>query len=159
MRPFLFLHHCMGQTGDGFLARPDAQGSLTYTARRLVPELVECRRLSACQRELRRANNLDQLQGGDVRSDHHTYIRAFDGLRGIAVLPVVLLHVGVQVLPNGLLLRELTRGWYGVDLFFVLSGFLITTILLGELKATGTIDIKRFYFRRFRAWCRPMRRC
>jgi peptidoglycan/LPS O-acetylase OafA/YrhL len=83
-----------------------------------------------------------------VRGDRHTHVRAFNGLRGVAVLPVVLLHVGVQVLPDNALLRELTRGWYGVDLFFVLSGFLITRILLGELEATGTIDVKRFYFRR-----------
>jgi peptidoglycan/LPS O-acetylase OafA/YrhL len=59
-----------------------------------------------------------------------------------------MLHVGATVLPNGPLLCELTRGWYGVDLFFVLSGFLITWILAGEIEATGTIDLKRFYGRR-----------
>jgi len=66
----------------------------------------------------------------------------------VAILPVMLLHVGATVLPKGRLLFELTRGWYGVDLFFVLSGFLITWILSGELEATGTIDLKRFYSRR-----------
>ncbi len=60
----------------------------------------------------------------------------------------MLLHVGATVLPKGPLLFELTRGWYGVDLFFVLSGFLITWILIGEFEATGTIDLKRFYSRR-----------
>jgi hypothetical protein len=45
----------VSQTRDGFLARPDAQGSLTYTARRLMPELVECRHFPECQRALRRA--------------------------------------------------------------------------------------------------------
>ncbi len=84
-----------------------------------------------------------------MRADRHTYVPAFDGLRGIAILPVVLLHVGVSTLPDGRLLFELTRGWYGVDLFFVLSGFLITRVLLAEIDATGAIDIKRFYFRRF----------
>jgi peptidoglycan/LPS O-acetylase OafA/YrhL len=64
-------------------------------------------------------------------------------------LPVLLLHVSASVLPNGLLLSELTRGWYGVDLFFVLSGFLITWILQSEIAATGTINLKRFYSRRF----------
>ncbi|MGH8013198.1 MAG: acyltransferase family protein [Candidatus Binataceae bacterium] len=84
-----------------------------------------------------------------MRSDHHTYIPAFDGLRGLAILPVILLHVGVTTLPNGGLLYELSRGWYGVDLFFVLSGFLITWILAGEIESTGTLDLGRFYKRRF----------
>jgi peptidoglycan/LPS O-acetylase OafA/YrhL len=64
------------------------------------------------------------------------------------VLPVLMLHVGVNSLPQSDLLLELTRGWYGVDLFFVLSGFLITRILLAELDETGTIGIARFYQRR-----------
>src|SRR5215469_11210899 len=81
--------------------------------------------------------------------NRHAYVPAFDGLRGVAILPVLLLHVGASVLPNGRLLSQLTRGWYGVDLFFVLSGFLITWILQGEIAATGTIDLKRFYGRRF----------
>lgn len=84
-----------------------------------------------------------------MHSDRQTYVPAFDGLRGIAVLPVVLLHVGASVLPDSALLRALTRGWYGVDLFFVLSGFLITKILVRELDATGTIAVGRFYYRRF----------
>lgn len=78
----------------------------------------------------------------------HTYVPAFDGLRGVAILPVPMLHVGATVLPNGSLLRKLTRGWYRVELFFVLSGFLITRILAGEIEAIGTIDLKRFYGRR-----------
>ena len=81
--------------------------------------------------------------------DRHSYVPAFDGLRGIAILPVILLHVGVDTLPNGSLLFQLSRGWYGVDLFFVLSGFLITRILVTEMDATGTIDLPRFYGRRF----------
>jgi peptidoglycan/LPS O-acetylase OafA/YrhL len=84
----------------------------------------------------------------ELRTDRHTYIPAFDGLRGIAILPVILLHVGVLTLPNGSLLYQLSRGWYGVDLFFVLSGFLITWILISEVEATGTLDLGRFYRRR-----------
>jgi peptidoglycan/LPS O-acetylase OafA/YrhL len=84
-----------------------------------------------------------------LRGDHHTYVPAFDGLRGVAILPVIFLHVDVSTLPRGHLLYELTRGWYGVDLFFVLSGFLITWIMLAEIDQTGTIDVKRFYERRF----------
>ncbi len=58
-----------------------------------------------------------------MAGDRQNYIRAFDGLRGVAVAPVVLLHVGVEVLPNNGMLRELTRGWYGVDLFLFSEGF------------------------------------
>jgi peptidoglycan/LPS O-acetylase OafA/YrhL len=83
-----------------------------------------------------------------VNGTRHTYVPAFDGLRGVAILPVVFLHVGVSSLPNGSLLYQLSRGWYGVDLFFVLSGFLITWILDAEIDASGTIDLKRFYARR-----------
>jgi hypothetical protein len=66
--------------------------------------------------ELRRGGK--SIEGGKLGSDRRSYVPAFDGLRGVAVLPVVLLHVGVEVLPDNGLLRELTRGWYGVDLFF-----------------------------------------
>jgi peptidoglycan/LPS O-acetylase OafA/YrhL len=83
-----------------------------------------------------------------MQTKRHAYVPAFDGLRGVAILPVMLLHVGADSLPNGPLLYQLTRGWFGVDLFFVLSGFLITWILTAEVEATGTIDLKRFYGRR-----------
>jgi peptidoglycan/LPS O-acetylase OafA/YrhL len=81
--------------------------------------------------------------------DHHHYVPAFDGLRALAILPVILLHVSVATLQPGWLRSELGRGWYGVDLFFVLSGFLITWILIEEMEATGTIALSRFYSRRF----------
>jgi peptidoglycan/LPS O-acetylase OafA/YrhL len=68
------------------------------------------------------------------------YVPALDGLRGIAVLLVVGYHV--FGLPLG--------GWLGVDLFFVLSGFLITTLLLEEHSATGAIRLRAFYVRRVR---------
>jgi hypothetical protein len=85
----------------------------------------------------------------ELLSNRHTYIPAFDGLRGVAILPVILLHVGATTLPSGGLLYELSRGWYGVDLFFVLRGFLITWILLSEIEATGNLDLGHFYRRRF----------
>lgn len=68
---------------------------------------------------------------------HH--IPALDGLRGLAVIAVVLLHAGFGW-ANG--------GFLGVDVFFVLSGFLITTLLLREWQATGTISLRAFYWRR-----------
>jgi len=68
-------------------------------------------------------------------------ILGLDGLRGIAVLAVVVYHADLGVL-NG--------GFLGVDVFFVLSGFLITSLLLTEVLATGRIDRADFYVRRIR---------
>jgi peptidoglycan/LPS O-acetylase OafA/YrhL len=63
-----------------------------------------------------------------------------DGLRGIAVIAVVLFHARVTAVPGGYL---------GVDIFFVISGYLITTILVEEV-ATGRMSLARFYERRVR---------
>jgi peptidoglycan/LPS O-acetylase OafA/YrhL/PAS domain-containing protein len=68
------------------------------------------------------------------------YRREIDGLRAIAVIPVVLFHAGVQLFSGG---------FVGVDIFFVISGYLITTIILGELEA-GRFSIINFYERRAR---------
>jgi peptidoglycan/LPS O-acetylase OafA/YrhL len=65
------------------------------------------------------------------------YRRALDGLRGMAVLVVMFHHSGV-----------LTGGWLGVDVFFTLSGFLITSLLLEEFEQTGSIALGKFYARR-----------
>ena len=64
-----------------------------------------------------------------------------DGLRGIAVLAVIIYHADVSLLVGGFL---------GVDVFFVLSGFLITSLLIDELTRTNTVDRARFYLRRIR---------
>jgi peptidoglycan/LPS O-acetylase OafA/YrhL/Tfp pilus assembly protein PilF len=66
------------------------------------------------------------------------YRPALDGFRGVAILLVVLYHV--RLAPGGSL---------GVDMFFVLSGLLITSILLKEWERTGSIHLGRFYLRRF----------
>ena len=68
------------------------------------------------------------------------YVPALDGIRGLAIALVVAMHA--FGFPAG--------GFIGVDLFFVLSGFLITTLLLDELDATGRISLRRFYERRVR---------
>jgi peptidoglycan/LPS O-acetylase OafA/YrhL len=62
-----------------------------------------------------------------------------DGLRGIAVLLVILMHTGL-----------LANGYIGVDVFFGLSGFLITTLLYEEWEGTGKLSFKAFYERRAR---------
>jgi len=70
-----------------------------------------------------------------------TYRPALDGLRALAVVAVMIYHVDAQWLPGGFL---------GVDVFFVLSGFLIATLLLIEKDRYGRIDLPRFWTRRFR---------
>src|SRR5262245_4312195 len=70
-----------------------------------------------------------------------TYRPDIDGLRAIAVAIVVAFHTGVP---------GFAGGFVGVDVFFVISGFLITGLLVNELRATGTISLSRFYARRVR---------
>jgi peptidoglycan/LPS O-acetylase OafA/YrhL len=67
------------------------------------------------------------------------YNPALDGLRAVAILLVILTHSFHYVFP---------AGWIGVDVFFVLSGFLITTILRREHRETGAISMLSFYRRR-----------
>ena len=67
------------------------------------------------------------------------YRPALDGLRAVAVVAVMLHHSGL-----------LPGGWLGVDVFFTLSGFLITTLLLEEYDRAGTVSFRHFYLRRAR---------
>lgn len=69
------------------------------------------------------------------------HIHGLDGLRGLAIIAVLVYHFTPAVLPGGFL---------GVDVFFVVSGFLITTLLLRELHDRGRIDLPRFWLRRAR---------
>jgi peptidoglycan/LPS O-acetylase OafA/YrhL len=66
------------------------------------------------------------------------YRPQLDGVRALAIIPVVTYHA--WVVPRG--------GFLGVDIFFVLSGFLITTLLVEEAQANGRISLPHFYFRR-----------
>lgn len=68
------------------------------------------------------------------------YRKEIDGLRTIAVIPVILFHAGVELFSGG---------FVGVDIFFVISGYLITTIILKE-KENGNFSLIRFYERRAR---------
>ena len=85
--------------------------------------------------------------------------KAIDGIRAIAVLWVIIFHIWIfqhntypdllgQVAQNPFLVW-ITKGDLGVDLFFVISGFLIGTILFKEYKRTQTLNFKSFYLRRF----------
>lgn len=68
------------------------------------------------------------------------YDPSLDGLRAIAIGSVVAFHAYPGILPGG---------WVGVDIFFVLSGYLITRLLSGEIAENGRIGFRRFYARRF----------
>lgn len=68
------------------------------------------------------------------------YRREIDGLRAVAVLPVILFHAGFSMFSGG---------FVGVDVFFVISGYLITSIIVNELQ-TGHFSLARFYERRAR---------
>ncbi len=81
----------------------------------------------------------------DSSSRDFTYNPKLDGLRGLAVLVVMIYHVGI-FLPNGFIL--ISGGFLGVDIFFVLSGFLITSVLLREQFRTGSTNLWNFYRRR-----------
>jgi peptidoglycan/LPS O-acetylase OafA/YrhL len=67
------------------------------------------------------------------------HLPTLDGIRGAAILGILFFHAG-----------HLRGGWLGVDLFFVLSGFLITNLLLAEFERTGRISLSRFWGRRVR---------
>jgi len=67
--------------------------------------------------------------------------RGLDGLRGVAVILVIIFHSGLKWLPGGFL---------GVSLFFTLSGFLITSLLINECENTGRINLRAFWGRRLR---------
>lgn len=68
------------------------------------------------------------------------YRREIDGLRALAVLPVIFFHAGFDAFSGG---------FVGVDVFFVISGYLITSIILAEMQA-GTFSLVKFYERRVR---------
>lgn len=69
------------------------------------------------------------------------YIPAIDGLRAIAVLAVIFYHLGFSWIPGGFL---------GVDLFFVISGYVITRLLLDSIERSGGLDLRAFYLARIR---------
>jgi peptidoglycan/LPS O-acetylase OafA/YrhL len=75
-----------------------------------------------------------------------TYRPEIDGLRTIAVGAVILYHAKIRILGH----QPFKGGFVGVDIFFVISGYLITSIILKELITTGSFSFKNFYERRIR---------
>ncbi len=70
-----------------------------------------------------------------------SYLPGLDGMRALAVIAVLLYHAGIAWVPGGFL---------GVEVFFVISGYLITALLLAEWRQKGSIDLKAFWLRRAR---------
>jgi peptidoglycan/LPS O-acetylase OafA/YrhL len=81
----------------------------------------------------------DRILNGNVESK--PFRADIEGLRAVAVIGVVAFHFGVPYIPGG---------FVGVDIFFVISGYLITRLLIQELEHNGRIDLLRFYGRRAR---------
>ena len=75
------------------------------------------------------------------------YIPAIDGLRAVAVIAVMLYHLGFKWIPGGFL---------GVDLFFVISGYVITRLLLDSIQRSGGLDLRAFYVARVRRLLPPL---
>ena len=75
------------------------------------------------------------------------YIPAIDGLRAVAVIAVILYHLGFTWIPGGFL---------GVDLFFVISGYVITRLLLDSIQRSGGLDLRAFYAARMRRLLPPL---
>lgn len=75
------------------------------------------------------------------------YIPAIDGLRGLAVIAVMLYHLGFTWIPGGFL---------GVDLFFVISGYVITRLILDSIARSGGLDLRAFYKARLRRLFPPL---
>lgn len=77
----------------------------------------------------------------DGQKRNFAYLPHLDGLRAISVFAILTFHLRSDWLPGGFL---------GVDIFFIISGFLITGLLLDEVQNYGRIDFSRFYLRRFK---------
>jgi peptidoglycan/LPS O-acetylase OafA/YrhL len=87
-------------------------------------------------------NTLEAMHAGATATQWRLGHRpGLDGLRGVAILLVVASHLGVKHLEP--------LGGIGVTVFFTLSGFLITALLLGEIDQTGQVSVGSFYRRRF----------
>ena len=100
----------------------------TWPAEAIIPEVADTLII--------RKSPADTLAGQPL-----TFRRDLQGLRAIAILLVVLGHAGLSTVQGGFI---------GVDVFFVLSGYLITGLLLRELEKNGRIAFMRFYARRLK---------
>ncbi len=89
----------------------------------------------------RRASSASRRKAPAMVAEGRRYVASVDGLRAFAVLAVIAYHMGLKWASGGLM---------GVTVFFVISGYLITGILMNELVTRGTIRLGRFWLRRIR---------
>ena len=91
---------------------------------------------------LHQTDSISPIEGAQSRRSAESGFRPdIEGLRAVAVLAVVLFHADVPGVGGG---------YVGVDVFFVISGFLITGLLWREANTTGTVGLRRFYGARAR---------
>ena len=107
----------------------------------VYPTPVRCARRSRWVAPPVRRQNTTRSSDGGARSTRRSGIPALDGVRAVAVALVLADHGGIP---------GTGAGFLGVDVFFVLSGFLITSLLLDELGRNGRIDLGDFWIRRAR---------
>lgn len=86
---------------------------------------------------------------GDCSVASLKYLKNVDGLRAIAVIAVIFAHLNISLHKFGIPLF-FSGGYVGVDIFFVISGFLITNIIMKEINNTGSFSFVNFYTRRTR---------
>jgi len=120
-----------------------SRGDGTGPGRHGPPEVV-CQRPDRLPRRSRVSFHADAAAGVPV-GDRPARLPAVDGLRALAVTAVLLYHLPVAWLPGGFL---------GVDVFFVISGFLITSLITAEVRRSGRIDLRNFWMRRAAVSCR-----
>ncbi len=107
----------------------------------LVTATVDAAAAAAASRADNPTRPLSRDGRGNSQISQLPYLPGLDGLRAIAVVAVMVYHANSTWLAGGYL---------GVEVFFVISGYLITLLLIAEHERTGTIDLKNFWIRRFR---------
>jgi peptidoglycan/LPS O-acetylase OafA/YrhL len=123
---------------SGEIPRPVVEPDDPATLRRML-------RADVTPRSLRRSDDTDhrarRLLARRPAPGGLGYQPGLDGLRALSVLAVICYHAGFGWMKGG---------WVGVEVFFVVSGFLITSLLIGERERTGRIDLGQFWLRRAR---------
>jgi peptidoglycan/LPS O-acetylase OafA/YrhL len=120
------------------VVEPDRLRDDPRTLRRML-------RADVTPRSLRRADDTDhrarRLLGTRPREGSLGYQPGLDGLRALSVMAVICYHAGFGWMPGG---------WIGVEVFFVVSGFLISSLLIQERERHGRVDLGQFWLRRAR---------